>query len=177
MFSDRLQETRREKGWTQEELAKISGIGVATIRRYETNQRTPKETSSALKVLAETLGVYPHWLLTGNGFKTHREELLSQIEEDENKKEMAAAFYRIKLKLNLYTTIQKIYYPNLPNEIYPKKLLNSDNKDIVSTLDVLSDKESALVTNYVEMERKMFEDIDNYIAIRTQRFIKEIKEG
>lgn len=53
--SIRLAEVRREKGWTQTELAEASGINRVTIARYETGKQSP--TLRLLEKLAEALGV------------------------------------------------------------------------------------------------------------------------
>ncbi|MBW1822199.1 MAG: helix-turn-helix domain-containing protein [Deltaproteobacteria bacterium] len=40
-FGKNLVKFRKEKGLTQEDLVKISGVGISQIRRYETDKSTP----------------------------------------------------------------------------------------------------------------------------------------
>lgn len=41
MFKDELKKLRLQKGWTQERLAEIMGVGKSTISMYENGNRTP----------------------------------------------------------------------------------------------------------------------------------------
>ncbi|MGP1561613.1 MAG: helix-turn-helix domain-containing protein [Helicobacteraceae bacterium] len=49
-FSKRLREFRTEKGWTQAELAKFSGVSIETIKRYENDKTNP--TAGVEKIAA-----------------------------------------------------------------------------------------------------------------------------
>ena len=61
-FSTRLKELRKERGLTQEELSKLSGISFPTISRYENGQRDePKLT--ILKTLANYFDVTIDYLV------------------------------------------------------------------------------------------------------------------
>ncbi|KXB66141.1 DNA-binding helix-turn-helix protein [Parvimonas sp. KA00067] len=42
-FSEKLKELRIEKNLTQEELAKIIGVGVSAISMYEQGNRVPRD--------------------------------------------------------------------------------------------------------------------------------------
>ena len=53
-FGDNLARIRKDKGWTQEELVKRSGVGISQIRRYETNNASP--TLEIIAKLARALG-------------------------------------------------------------------------------------------------------------------------
>jgi len=44
-LKDRLKKFRKAKGMTQKELSVLSGISVATIRKYESGERNPKSES------------------------------------------------------------------------------------------------------------------------------------
>lgn len=176
MFSDRLKKARKERGWTQVDLANESDVGVATIRRYETNQRTPKENSAELKILAETLGVYSEWLLTGRGFKNHKEEFIHDIENDPKKAKAAKRAIRVLQLHQLHSKIEEVFYPTFCQEVFPQSLAGSDLDNLNKELDLLTDDEAAFIEKYVAAQRKMNRDIDNYIAIRTQKFMDEIKE-
>lgn len=64
-FGKRLRETRRQHGWTQDELATAAGVGVATVRRCEGSYFDPRV--STVQRLAGALRVSPWWLLFGQG--------------------------------------------------------------------------------------------------------------
>ncbi len=54
-FAEKLARLRKEKGLTQEELAKRVGVGIAQMRRYEKGASSP--TLEVIKNMAKTLGV------------------------------------------------------------------------------------------------------------------------
>ena len=65
-FAERLISTRREKGYTQEQLAKFSQVSVSSIRRYEQGANQNKEPSAYnLLVISQVLDVTPEYLLLG----------------------------------------------------------------------------------------------------------------
>ena len=53
-FGKNLVKFRKEKGLTQEDLVKISGVGISQIRRYETDKSTP--SLDAIVRLVKALG-------------------------------------------------------------------------------------------------------------------------
>lgn len=53
---DRLRELRRERGWTQKDLASILGVSEATMRRYECGQTHIK--NHCLDRLEEATGIF-----------------------------------------------------------------------------------------------------------------------
>ncbi|MBI4595460.1 MAG: helix-turn-helix domain-containing protein [Candidatus Tectomicrobia bacterium] len=54
-FAEKLSKLRKEKGLTQEELAKKIGVGIAQMRRYEKGVSSP--TLEVIKNMAKALGV------------------------------------------------------------------------------------------------------------------------
>ena len=54
-FAQKLTKRRKEKGLTQEEMAKKAGVGIAQMRRYEKGKSSP--TLEVIKNIAKTLGV------------------------------------------------------------------------------------------------------------------------
>ncbi len=54
-FAQKLAKIRKDKGLTQEELAKKVGVGIAQVRRYESGSSSP--TLEVIKNIAKTLGV------------------------------------------------------------------------------------------------------------------------
>ena len=61
-----LRRARRERFLTQEGLAEVSGVHVATISQVEGGGR-PRIRAMTLRALAEALGVGPELLLRGSG--------------------------------------------------------------------------------------------------------------
>ena len=62
-MSERLKWCRQQFGWTQQDLAAVSGLGLATIRRVEQQQFAPR--LATVERLAETLYVREGWLAFG----------------------------------------------------------------------------------------------------------------
>lgn len=54
-FAEKLSKLRKDKGLTQEDLAKKVGVGIAQMRRYEKGASSP--TLEVIKAMAKTLGV------------------------------------------------------------------------------------------------------------------------
>lgn len=54
-FGTSLAKFRKEKGLTQEDLVRMSGVGISQIRRYETDKSTP--SLDIVVKLVKTLGV------------------------------------------------------------------------------------------------------------------------
>lgn len=61
MLGDRLKESRKQAGLTQEELATLVGVHPLTISHFETGRVVP--SLDTLKRLAAALGVQPGVLL------------------------------------------------------------------------------------------------------------------
>ena len=54
-FAEKLSRMRKEKGFTQQEMAKKAGVGIAQLRRYEGGKSSP--TLEVIKNISKTLGV------------------------------------------------------------------------------------------------------------------------
>ena len=83
-FAKRLIRTRKEKGYTQEQLAEFSKVSVSSIRRYEQGAKQNKEPSAYnLLAISQVLDVTPEYLLLGenkmNTYTTAIKKELSQI--------------------------------------------------------------------------------------------------
>ena len=63
-FSDRLKHARKTLGYTQQALARVSGVSQSAIASYESGNR---HTSRSLRALANALRVSLDWLDTGKG--------------------------------------------------------------------------------------------------------------
>lgn len=71
-FSDRLKHARQLRGFTQHDLARVSGVSQSAIGSYESGQR---QTSRSGRRLAQALDVDPDWLETGVGDMAVRERV------------------------------------------------------------------------------------------------------
>ncbi len=62
-MGDRLKWCRRRYGWTQRDLARVTGVGLATIRRIEQHEFEPR--LDTVRRLAATFHVRAGWLAFG----------------------------------------------------------------------------------------------------------------
>lgn len=83
VFSERVKEKRKERGWTQKELAEQLGLSVDTIKSWESRRKLPdhdnmKRLCLKLRTTEEYLlggkDVFKEWLLKYDS--EHQEELL-----------------------------------------------------------------------------------------------------
>ena len=72
-FNDKLQELRKQKGFTQEELAEVLFVSRTAISKWESGREYPNIDS--LKAISKFFGVTIDELLSGD-------ELLTIAEED-----------------------------------------------------------------------------------------------
>ncbi|WP_302818388.1 helix-turn-helix domain-containing protein [Ruthenibacterium lactatiformans] len=72
-FGERLQIARKDKGYTQEQVAEFIGVAKSTYTGYEKNNREPDVFK--IKRLVEVLGVNSSWLL---GIDANDEGLTSE---------------------------------------------------------------------------------------------------
>lgn len=82
-FAEKLLKMRTDKGFTQQQMAGMIGVGIAQIRRYEKGKSSP--TLDVIKNIAKTLGVSADELLfdEGEGVAANRimdKKLLEQFE-------------------------------------------------------------------------------------------------
>jgi transcriptional regulator with XRE-family HTH domain len=81
-FPDRLRRLRREREWSQGQLAKKVGIDIQRISKYERGISSPP--LEALACIARSLEVSVDYLLTGKSTKTEKlndARLIEKIEE------------------------------------------------------------------------------------------------
>lgn len=79
-FAERLEEARKEKGFTQKAISDQIGITDAYMSQMSTGKRMPSDRTA--KDLAEALGVNVQWLVEGTGPKKpelSREQAISEI--------------------------------------------------------------------------------------------------
>lgn len=82
-FAEKLSKMRKDRGFTQQEMAQKAGVGIAQLRRYEGGKSSP--TLEVIKNIARTLGVSTDELIfdenEGVAFtKIIDRELLEQFE-------------------------------------------------------------------------------------------------
>jgi len=65
VFSDKIVKLRKERNWTQQQLADLMGMAVNQIKRYEKGKSSP--SLEAIKKLAVTFGVSSDELVFDNG--------------------------------------------------------------------------------------------------------------
>lgn len=68
IVASRIKQLRKEKGITQEELANGSGLGLSTIKQYESKKRVPDKHN--LSCIANYFGVLENWIIGQSEYKT-----------------------------------------------------------------------------------------------------------
>lgn len=66
MFCKRLNQTRKEKGFTAQQMADALGTGIRNYRKYESGDAKP--TIDGLVLIADILGVSTDYLLCRDAF-------------------------------------------------------------------------------------------------------------
>ena len=66
-IGERLRAARDRRVWTQEDLARASGVPVVTISRIENDRHEGRPRQSTIRKLADALGIDPAWLVFGDG--------------------------------------------------------------------------------------------------------------
>ncbi len=64
MVGERVRQARDRRAWTQEDLAKASGVSVPALHRVETTKGRPRATT--IRKLADALRVRVEWLTVGD---------------------------------------------------------------------------------------------------------------
>ena len=114
-FAERLKRIRNQRNYTQEKLAKITGISVQTIRNYE--QRKNEQIAVYLLDLAKALDVTPEYLLLGennmnsytNAIKVELMQLTDydKISEIKNEEFNATILSHLEMSDELISAIKK----------------------------------------------------------------------
>ena len=84
IVASRIKQLRKEKGITQSELAEGSGLGLSTIKQYESKTRVPDKHN--LSLLANYFGVLEDWLIGKSEYKTWLSKFDEQLGSDGIKK-------------------------------------------------------------------------------------------
>ena len=75
-FAEKLSKLRNERGLTQQEMAKLIGVGIAQMRRYERGKSSP--TLEIIKNIARSLGVSADELIFDEGERVAAAKILDR---------------------------------------------------------------------------------------------------
>lgn len=82
-FNDRVKELAELRGWSQNELARRSGLSVGLINAIFKGEKTLDNISyNSIKTLASTLGVHARYLLEEEGELASPTDILLQLPDD-----------------------------------------------------------------------------------------------
>lgn len=137
-FSEKLKQLRKEKGFTQMDVAKGTGISKRTYESYEREGHYPRDRQTYI-VLANFFDVDPDYLIAddekfvinaaskyGNRGKRQAEQLVAELSGL-----FAGGELSEEDKDSVMIALQKAYFDcKEDNKKYtPKKYLNQDNQD------------------------------------------------
>lgn len=77
IFKERLKTIMSEKGYTQRQLAEVTGLGLSTVKQYTSGQRTPEKQN--LSIIAAKLGVLEDWLIGAVEYRTMFEKFDAEM--------------------------------------------------------------------------------------------------
>ena len=147
-FAEKLSKLRNNKGFTQQEMAKKIGIGIAQIRRYEAGKSSP--TLEVIKNIAKTLGVSTDELIFDSD-----NELASARIPDKKLLEQFEMISRLKAHDQevIKTVLESIIIKNKLEEVMP------------STSDAAWTREMRKMVNELREGAKHYSDekIDNIV--------------
>lgn len=133
----RIKEARKEKGLTQCELGKLSGIAGPTVLRYEKGQfKDPK--IPVVQAISQALGVNPMWVMG----KTNQKYILNDTCTSHsypyiNRGISSGAFINVELLENMPAL-------TLPDELFGKKY--AGNRNII-LMHVIGDSMNRVIGN------------------------------
>jgi transcriptional regulator with XRE-family HTH domain len=73
LFGEKLRAMRKERGWTQDELAKKIGVSLRTITNYEKCKMYPNQTS-IYHIIGDLFGVNIDYLLSNEDYLPHSDK-------------------------------------------------------------------------------------------------------
>lgn len=77
----KIKQLRKEKGVTQKELAEGAGIGLSTVKQYETGKRIPDQFN--LKRIADYFGILEGWIVGETPYKTDIERISATVSDEQ----------------------------------------------------------------------------------------------
>ena len=156
-FGKNLAKFRREKGLTQEDLVRMSGVAISQIRRYETNKSTP--SLDAITKLVRALGVSIDEMVFEKstdvaGKKIVDRELLEQFETisglDENEKYIVKKILEGVIVRN---QVEKMIRPR-PEASWSERFREVTSKLAEGVQDRSQDDIDAVIDDVVKTVRK-----------------------
>ena len=78
---EKIKQLRKEKGVTQKELAEGAGIGLSTVKQYETGKRVPDQFN--LKRMADYFGVLEEWIMGETPYKNDLERIYATVSDEQ----------------------------------------------------------------------------------------------
>ncbi len=124
MVGRRLKQLRQELGWTQDQLAKVMGVGKGAVSMVETGKSALSERNK--NILIQELNINPDWIESGRGeiFNSPREQVFSfRMRTDNTVPHQSVPLYDIEGTAGLVPLfndqgltkpIDYIQIPNLP---------------------------------------------------------------
>lgn len=88
----RIAKLRAEKGMTQRDLAKVTGLGQSLISRYETDHYKSLRLSTAVK-LAKALDTTPDYLRGPDSNLPYPVEVIEWLADKDNYEKVMALYY------------------------------------------------------------------------------------
>lgn len=80
IIAQKLKQLRKERGITQADLANSAGIGLSTVKQYESQKRIPEKYN--LTLLANYFGVLEEWITGESEYKTVFDKLDAELGEE-----------------------------------------------------------------------------------------------
>lgn len=105
-ISTRIKNAMKEKGMTQADLSKTSGISKSTLSEWLNDKYEPKQNS--IYILSESLGVDPTWLMGLDVDKKPKldiEPIYNQLEQPRQKKVYEFADYQLEEQNSTQTVV------------------------------------------------------------------------
>jgi transcriptional regulator with XRE-family HTH domain len=166
-FAETLSKLRKDKGLTQEDLAKRVGVGIAQMRRYEKGASSP--TLEVIKGMAKTLGVSADELIFGENegvapARLFDRKLLEQFE--------TIARLNPHDKDALMTIIESVIIKNRIQEVLPPM---SDTVWTKEMRKVVSEFRKGAEGNSTEEIESIVDEAVS--AVRTEEKRKRVKVG
>jgi len=156
-FAEKLAKLRKNKGFTQQELAQRAGIGIAQMRRYEKGNSSP--TLEVIKNIAKTLTVTTDELIFDEGegifpSKIQDKELLEQFEQistltPQDKEALKTIIESMIIKSKL----QQIM-PSLPDASWSRQMRSVVDEFRKGAEDYSDDEIESMVDEAVNAVRK-----------------------
>lgn len=131
----RLAECRKEKNYTQEQLAESINVCPQLISLYERGKRNFENT---VYDISKVLNISVDYLMCNSNYKSRKEELMSTLEH-KHKEFNTKLLYLSTLGYNTYfsywLTFHKSKYKYFKDKIKPYIQKDSDNKELIQCLD------------------------------------------